>query len=515
MTTPSEQRNSTPTTSGSVTGSTQRRPTMTEDDKIKVNKPDVYHGDRNGLEDWLLQLEMYFTFVHVPSEKKTLFATTYLRGRAEQWIKPAMKSFLDDGEDEGRLFENFTNFKARIRKIFGVSNEEQTAERVIQHLRQKNSAADFAARFQQYSQLTKWDDAALMVMFRRELKDNVKDELMRYGEVNSLDSLIKAAIELDDRLYERAMEKRHDDPRGRAGTYTGDNRRDQGAIPTFRNQGKPNNYYGPMPMELGTTLRQQKPKGRKGFKKSKNEKKCYACGKPGHFARDCRQKSVMPQRQINATLRKVPETDDDWEQAVSDTDTLEISSDDEEYLHVNSREEFQEILRRQEPRATASTTRPPTLYPTPEKDNWEQDFQGTILEAMNELDSRPRQVTTTSEEITDQLEQVLGSNATIENDIPKEHRSSVNRDQSEEHGLLSWTVCYDDSCMIHYSEKEGSGWFPRKSSQRRNQLDVCPHDDWRMCQDYNCAEHIEEAVTSWKKNYSHEALDWPMCEDRE
>ena len=24
---------------------------------------------------------------------------------------------------------------------------------------------------------------------------------------------------------------------------------------------------------------------------------------------------------------------------------------------------------------------------------------------------------------------------------------------------LSWTACYDDNCLIHLSEKEGTGWF--------------------------------------------------------
>ena len=61
-----------------------------------------------------------------------------------------------------------------------------------------------------------------MTMFRRGLKDNVKDELIRdRRRIDSLERLIKAVINIDDKLYERAIEKRFDDPRGRAGTYTG------------------------------------------------------------------------------------------------------------------------------------------------------------------------------------------------------------------------------------------------------------------------------------------------------
>lgn len=58
-----------------------------------------------------------------------------------------------------------------------------------------------------------------MVMFRRGLKGNVKDELMRDGAKNDdLDALIQTAIRLDDQLYERAMERKHDrEPRGALG----------------------------------------------------------------------------------------------------------------------------------------------------------------------------------------------------------------------------------------------------------------------------------------------------------
>jgi hypothetical protein len=62
-------------------------------------------------------------------------------------------------------------------------------------------------------------------MFRRGLKENVKDELMRI--INSLDILIRTAIDIDDKLYERAIEKKHNfNPRGTFGFNRGikDNR---------------------------------------------------------------------------------------------------------------------------------------------------------------------------------------------------------------------------------------------------------------------------------------------------
>jgi hypothetical protein len=36
------------------------------------------------------------------------------------------------------------------------------------------------------------------------------------------------------------------------------------------------------------------------------------------------------------------------------------------------------------------------------------------------------------------------------------------------HHRLNWTFCYDDYCQMHYSEKAGSGYFPRKRKGRQS-----------------------------------------------
>jgi len=89
----------------------------------------------------------------------------------------------------------------------------QSAERAVQHLTQGTSAADYATRFQEYANLTEWDDAALMT---------TKDEIMRDARsISDMSDLIEVATYLDDKLYERAMEKRFDQPHGRGGTFLG------------------------------------------------------------------------------------------------------------------------------------------------------------------------------------------------------------------------------------------------------------------------------------------------------
>jgi len=118
---------------------------------FKIGKPNMFHGKRDGLDDWLNQLELYFLFSRVPEGKKTLIATTYMRGRAQHWIRPRLKEYFSDGTDTGDVFADFSNFRTEVDRVFGLSNEDSVAERAIQTLRQETSAADYASRFQEYA----------------------------------------------------------------------------------------------------------------------------------------------------------------------------------------------------------------------------------------------------------------------------------------------------------------------------------------------------------------------------
>jgi len=49
-----------------------------------------------------------------------------------------------------------------------------------------------------------------MTMFRRDLKNNLKNEIMRDERTfNDMFDLIEVVIDFDDKLYERAMKKRY------------------------------------------------------------------------------------------------------------------------------------------------------------------------------------------------------------------------------------------------------------------------------------------------------------------
>ena len=120
-----------------------------------------------------------------------------------------------------------------------------------------------------------------MAIYQQGLKENIKDKLIRYaGRIKSLDKFIQASIEFDNKLYKQAIEKRKKGyiPRGQSGKGSFSN-----AI-----QGEPMDIDNPVYNILrvlfsaGDNKKTQKSKG-----------KCYAYGKLGYFARNCRSKNKI------------------------------------------------------------------------------------------------------------------------------------------------------------------------------------------------------------------------------
>ena len=151
-------------------------------------------------------------------------------------------------------------------------------------------------QFKCYLVMTGWDDDALMIMFHCGLKDNMKDELtFDRAEVTTLDKLISCAIDINNKLFKRMMEKCHDRGSSHLGWHVGSYKRMTNNRPTT-------DPYGYAPMELDA-LHSTKPHGKGLARKAGRRGKaltCYVCGKLGHMARDCRSKNKVHRQQLNA-----------------------------------------------------------------------------------------------------------------------------------------------------------------------------------------------------------------------
>jgi hypothetical protein len=143
-----------------------------------------------------------------------------------------------------------------------------------------------------------------MTMFRRDLKNNLKNEIMRDGKsISDMFDLIEVAIDLDDKLYKRAMKKRYDQFRERAETSFESTI--EYHLKESRSSQKYSNsdYRESASMKLDSTQYCKEKNSRR--KQDSKSKTCYSCDKSSHFARDCRSKNLMIPRQINAMLREI------------------------------------------------------------------------------------------------------------------------------------------------------------------------------------------------------------------
>ena len=102
-------------------------------ESVKIPAPDKFHGDRKLLDDYIIQLEMHFTFNEDKFEKgfqKCIFAASFLRGIAMTWIKPYLFDYYRNSLQPSKMmamtksiFVSWEGFKLEIRKMFGNFNK--------------------------------------------------------------------------------------------------------------------------------------------------------------------------------------------------------------------------------------------------------------------------------------------------------------------------------------------------------------------------------------------------------
>jgi len=100
-------------------------------------------------------------------------------------------------EDKELIFDDYEKFKKELQQIFEIVNEKQATEQCIDILWQNESVIKYSTEFQWIATLIEWDNETFTSQYYWELKDTIKDKIVRINRSENLQKMINAFINID------------------------------------------------------------------------------------------------------------------------------------------------------------------------------------------------------------------------------------------------------------------------------------------------------------------------------
>ncbi|QRV92650.1 Retrotransposon gag protein [Ceratobasidium sp. AG-Ba] len=269
----------------------------------RAKKPDAFSGKRGQeAEIFLMKMEIYFNDYGTAfndSRKMATFLTNMGEGEASKWAKPLMRKILDQEQHE--YLANWISLKNAFLLAFSDPMKKERAIQNIHKLQQNGSAQSYVTAFRTLMQELDWDEHAFIDVFKKGLKHNVQQELLKATITQdtsafSLEKWMEVAIRIDDLLFTgRSLN---------SNTNSNQGNRDNRSQPKAT-QAK----VGTVPPEI--------------LRDRRNNGQCLKCGRKGHMIRDCRSKEWYPGKKdepVKGKEAKIEEVKDDKESSDSESE---------------------------------------------------------------------------------------------------------------------------------------------------------------------------------------------------
>ena len=92
------------------------------------------------------------------------------------------------------IFNQFSDFKKHIQILFKDIDAEWTVKQMLINLQQWESAAIYAVKFQRIAFKTEWEDISLTAQFYRELKNSIKNNIIKAEQSDTLQVMIRLTV---------------------------------------------------------------------------------------------------------------------------------------------------------------------------------------------------------------------------------------------------------------------------------------------------------------------------------
>ncbi|KAJ1170202.1 hypothetical protein NDU88_002083 [Pleurodeles waltl] len=190
------------------------------------------------------------------------------------------------------VLSDYSAFVTRFKQMFSRPGLEASAEEALCDIQQgSQDVLQYITRFHQLEAETTWVERTLVTLFRRGLKEEIKDELVHSTRVEDLRGLMDQALSIEYRLQERRMEKR----RSRGSSQPSTSRM---YLPRSEESRPPARDIEGEPMQVDTTrgplsASEREDRRKKGL--------CLYSGSAGHMLHTCPVRPPRPSG--NATSR--------------------------------------------------------------------------------------------------------------------------------------------------------------------------------------------------------------------